>query len=139
MLHCSLPKYRASPPPVYRGHWLGAALLERSSCTSKGCCRARPPHPRRGQKVWLARPLPVAVPGTGGVKLFLSTQEGNIPNNHSLRVPWFMARCHCSWHLFCLYIPRETSTLRPKPATEICCSPGQRTCTLKHQTHFPSI
>ena len=67
--------------------WRGAPAHAKAAPTlSMLQTQARPPHPRTGQKGWLARPLPVAVPGTGGAKLFLSTQEGNIPNNQSLRV-----------------------------------------------------
>ena len=83
LLHSSLPKYRTSPPAAYRGHPLGAALLARRACTHTGCTPATPP--RRRQKGWPARPRPAAAPGTGGATLFLSTQQGNTPNSHSLR------------------------------------------------------
>lgn len=85
LLHCSLSTYRTSAPLPSRGHLLDAALLKSSSCTCLVSCKPRPPHPRRGQKGWLARPH------QWGVKLFHSTQEGKIPTSHSLRascMPW---------------------------------------------------
>lgn len=98
--------------------WRGASAPAKAA-PAMSPLRSQAAHPRRGQKGWLATPLPVAAPGTGGAKLLLSIQESNIPNNHSLRV-WLCAvvRSHGSRHLFCLYILRETSRPWPKIATD---------------------
>lgn len=132
LLHCSLPKHRTAPTPAYRGCLTDAALLEKSSCTHTGCtCPAsiaNPGHPLQGRAERLAgRPLPAARQGTGGAKLFLSTQKDNILNNHSLRVLYAVGRSHSSWHLFCLHILTKSSKPHSKIATDkICCCPGLR-------------
>lgn len=105
LLHCSLSKHKAAPTPPYRGHLIDAALLEKGSCTHIGCTcpasAAKSGHPLQGRAERLAgRPPPAAGPGTGRAKLFLNTQEGNIPNNHSLRV-------------YCGEVPQLMATVLP--------------------------
>lgn len=119
LLRCSVPRYRTSPAPAYRGHLLDAALLGRSSCTRK-CCTCPVSAAVQAGAEGLAGKTPACGSarhwGSQAVPQHPGTQHPKQPQPESLLHE--VVRSHSSQHLFCLYILRETSKPRPKIATD---------------------